>query len=44
LSLLLLVPLSNVWPSITFAFVNGTEGCNKSGPPGRREPNEFFSE
>ena len=43
-SLVLLVPLLNLWPLITFAFVKGTEGDNKYGPPDRRFPNVFVDE
>jgi len=43
-SLVLFVPLLNLWPLVMFGFFNGTEGENKYGPPDRRFPNVFVNE
>ena len=43
-SLLLLVPLLNLWPLIMFGFFKGTEGENKYGPPDRRFPSVLVNE
>jgi len=38
-SLVLLVPVLNLWPLGLFGFFNGTEGENEYVPPDRRFPN-----
>ena len=43
-SLVLLVPLLNLWPLVVFGFFQGTEGENKYGPPDRRFPNVCVDE
>ena len=43
-SLVLFVPLLNLWPLVMFGFFKGTEGENKYGPPDRRFPNVFVNE
>jgi len=43
-SLVLAVPLLNLWPLFVFAFVNGAAGDNEYGPPDRRFPNVLVDE
>ena len=43
-SLVLLVPLLNLWPLVMFGFFPGSEDENQHGPPDRRFPNVFVSE
>ena len=38
-SLVLVVPLLNLWPLVMLGFFEGTEGDNKYGPPDERFPN-----
>jgi len=43
-SLVLLVPLLNLWPLVMFMFFSGTEKENKYGTPDRRFPNVFVND
>ena len=43
-TLLLVVPVLNLWPLILFAFYNGATEENRYGPPDRRFPNVLVNE
>jgi uncharacterized membrane protein YhaH (DUF805 family) len=43
-SLVLLVPLLNLWPLVMFGFFLGSEDENQHGPPDRRFSNVFVDE
>ena len=42
-SLVLFVPLVNLWPLVMFGFFKGVEAENKYGPPDRRFQNVFVN-